>query len=351
MRIVVVDDSAFMRRAITQMLTSDPEIQVVFAARNGKEGVDAVKRLQPDLVTMDIEMPEMDGLSALQIIMRECPTHVIMLSSLTTEGSHAALRAMSLGAADFLAKDTSQISLSINNIQTELLAKVRALGGSRRPVKPAAAVSAGDAIPKLKAAQFDAICIGSSTGGPPVLETIVRAIPESLAVPVIIAQHMPAVFTLSMSERLNQISKVPVVHINDGMVVERRRIHICPGAKHTHIERFGLGRWRLKVNDEPTTAPYRPSVDALLMSAAAAMGSRVLGIVLTGMGNDGFEGGRILHARGGTLIAQNQESCVVYGMPKGITENALVVASLPPEKIAHTIAMLAGSPGASRASA
>jgi two-component system chemotaxis response regulator CheB len=354
MRVVVVDDSAFMRRAITQMLASDPDIQVVASARNGREGVDAVKQFKPDVVTMDIEMPEMDGLTALQTIMRDCPTHVIMLSSLTTEGSHAALRAMSLGAADFLAKDTSQISLSITNIQSELLAKVRALGGSvrhRKPVAVAAPQFALDAVPKLKAASFDVICIGSSTGGPPVLETIIRAVPATLRLPVVIAQHMPAVFTASMSERLHQISAIPVVHVADNMPLERGRVHICPGAKHTHIERIGLGRWKLRVNDEPASAPYRPSVDALFMSAASAMGSRVLGIVLTGMGNDGFEGGRLLHARGATLIAQNSDSCVVYGMPKGITENALVVASLTPDKIAQTIASLAESPGASKASA
>jgi two-component system chemotaxis response regulator CheB len=345
MRVIVVDDSAFMRRAIKQMLESAGDIEVIGVACNGKEGLAMVQKMRPDVVTLDIEMPEMDGLTALSRIMRDCPTSVLMLSSLTTEGSRAALRALALGAADVLAKDTSQISLSITNIQEDLIARVRALGSRRRVPRPPVASSSAPPThteaPTFRPGQFDVICIGSSTGGPPVLEAILTALPESLAIPVVVAQHMPAIFTASLAERLGPMCKLRVLHVTDRMPLERRTIYISPGGKHTHIKKVGLARWELAVNDDPVTAIYRPSVDALLSSAAVAMGARAIGVVLTGMGNDGFEGGKQLHARGGVVLGQNEETCVVYGMPKALTENAIVAASLPPEKIAKSLSTLA----------
>lgn len=348
MRVLVVDDSAFMRRALSQMLATAEDVQVVGAARNGREGLEMARQLKPDVITLDIEMPEMDGLTALQHIMQECPTQVLMLSSLTTEGSHAALRALSLGAADVLAKDASQISLSITKMQAELVSRVRALGSAKahrfRSVKAIAGTGPAHAVPVFRPGQFDVVCIGSSTGGPPVLETILGALPEGVQTPIVVAQHMPAVFTKSMSQRLDDLCAVRVLHIEDGMPLDRRAIYIAPGGKHTHIDRVGLARWRFRVDDEPAHAIYRPGVDALFESAANAVGGRVLGIVLTGMGNDGLIGGQILHKRGATLLAQNADSCVVYGMPKGITEQGLVAASLPPERIAQALKTLAMAP-------
>lgn len=351
MKVLVVDDSAFMRRALTQMLSTSPDIEIVGTGRNGREGLEMAGRLRPDVVTLDIEMPEMDGLTALQHIMHDCPTQVLMLSSLTTEGSHAALRALSLGAADVLAKDASQISLSITNMQAELVSRVRALGLSRSqrfrafvPPPPGPAQQ----VPVFRPGQFDMVCIGSSTGGPPVLEKILGVLPDSINVPIVVAQHMPAVFTLSMSQRLDQICALKVKHGEDGMPLERRTIYIAPGGKHCHIERAGLAKWVMRINDLPVEALYRPSVDALFESAASAIGARVLGIVLTGMGNDGMLGGQLLHKKGATLLAQSAQTCVVYGMPKGITEQGLVAASLSPEKIAQTMQSLALNPSGSK---
>jgi two-component system chemotaxis response regulator CheB len=349
MRVVVIDDSAFMRRAITRMLTSAPDVEVIGAARNGREGVEMVQRLRPDVVTLDIEMPEMDGLTALSRIMRDCPTQVIMLSSLTTEGSHAALRALSLGAADVLAKDTSQVSLSIGKIQDELIARVRALGArsKRSPVRPTNVPTAQ--VPVFKPGRFDCICIGSSTGGPPVLETILAKLPSTLSTPIVVAQHMPAVFTRSMAQRLDELCQLPVKHAEDGMSLERHHIYIAPGGQNIHIHKVGVVRWELRVNNEPASAIYRPSVDALFTSAADAMQSRVLAIVLTGIGADGLAGGRILHDKGATLIAQSEETCVVYGMPKAVTQAALPVACLPPCDIAKSIMTLAAKVNTSAA--
>ena len=345
MRVLVVDDSAFMRKAITQMLRSDPRIEVVGVARNGREALDAVRTHEPDVVTLDVEMPEMDGLTALRLIKRESRARVIMLSSLTTEGSHAALRAMNIGADDVMAKDTSQVSLSITRIQDELVARVRALAsaphGMRHARRPADAPDT--APPVFDASMFDLICIGSSTGGPPVLETLARALPPTLRTPVVIAQHMPAVFTASMAERLDGMCALPVRHVDDGMPVDRSTVYVAPGGRHTHIRRVGFRAWRFGVTDQPRDALYRPSVDALLGSAAETVGARTLAVILTGMGADGFEGAKRLHALGGHIIAQSAETCVVYGMPKAVTENGLAGASLDPPRIGAVLASAARS--------
>ncbi len=346
MKVLVVDDSAFMRRAMKEMLSSDPTIEVVGTAHNGKEGWEMAKRLNPDVITMDIEMPEMDGLTALRRIMRDCPTHIVMVSSLTTEGSHVALQALKLGAADVLAKDSSQISLSITNIKNELLTKVRALARTK-PKRTAAASSdqphTHSSPPVFRPGQFEVVCIGSSTGGPPVLETILTGLPASTNTPIIVAQHMPEVFTKSMSERLQEACQMRVRHAENHMPIEPSTIYIARGGLNIHISKRSAGRFELLVNDEPEGTIYKPSVDALFHSAAKHTGSRTLGVVLTGIGNDGLEGARPLHARGGVILAQSEETCVVYGMPKAVTENALIAASLSPDQIAQSLQSLAGS--------
>lgn len=344
-RVLVVDDSAFMRRAISQMLKSDPEIEVVGTGVNGREAVELVKEHRPDVLTLDIEMPEMDGLTALRTIMRECPTKVLMLSSLTTEGSHAALTALKYGAADFLAKDSSNFSLQITKIQEDLLTKVRALAKTRfvpgaRRAAPRPGAAAGR-MPAYRSGQFDLVCIGSSTGGPPVLETVLTSLPPSLSTPIVIAQHMPVVFTRSMADRLAKLCRLDVVHAEDRMVVRPRTVYIAPGALNTHIQRVGPGQLVLRVNDLPQGCLYRPSVNALLSSAAEHTGRRTLAVVLTGIGEDGLKGARELHAKGGTILAQSEETSVVYGMPRAVTEAGLVSGSLDPVQLSKTLRSLA----------
>ncbi|MDY7107442.1 MAG: CheB methylesterase domain-containing protein [Planctomycetota bacterium] len=191
------------------------------------------------------------------------------------------------------------------------------------------------------------ICIGSSTGGPPVLETILAALPENLSTPMVIAQHMPGVFTASMAKRLAQMCNLPVHHAADQMPLQRRAVCVAEGGKQIHIKRLGPARWELLINDDPPDAPYRPCVDVLFRSAAEAIGPCVPSIVLTGMGNDGLEGGRVLPDAGAVLLARNEESCVVYGMPKAVTEQALTAASLPLDQIAQSIRSLTGDARAS----
>ncbi|QQE13600.1 chemotaxis response regulator protein-glutamate methylesterase [Planctomycetota bacterium] len=366
-KVLVVDDSAFMRRAITSMFEGERDIEVLKAARNGREAVELAKEHQPDVITLDIEMPEMDGLTALRRIMRQDPTNVIMISSLTTEGSVASLQALRLGAADVIAKDHSTFSTSIHNIKGQLLALVRALAKSNKHkklsakslTKTSANISSARAklaaamtdntdisnlplkIPNYKPNQFDMICIGSSTGGPPALEAILTQIPDNFDTPIVVAQHMPRLFTESMSARLNDICKIPVIHIDNHMRVEPGKIYIAPGAKHTHIRKAGLGKWKFEVSDEPKSAVYKPSVDALFESASESVGTKTLAVVLTGIGEDGKIGATQLHSKKASIIAQYPDSCVVYGMPKAVTNAKLIEASLSPENIGQCIANLA----------
>ncbi|MEX1090684.1 MAG: chemotaxis-specific protein-glutamate methyltransferase CheB [Phycisphaeraceae bacterium] len=345
MRVLIVDDSAFMRRAISQMLSEAPDIQVVGTARNGQEGVEMADRLEPDVITMDVEMPVMDGLTALRHIVRKSSARVLMLSSLTVEDSRVALQALRLGAADVMAKDMSQVSLSITNIKQDLITRVRALGAARprklATTTPTRPPPGGDEPPVFRPGQFDLICIASSTGGPPVLEEILSALPATLVAPVVVAQHMPELFTRSMAQRLGEICRLRVHHVADRMPMERQGIYICPGGAHTHVHKVGLAKFELRVSADPVEAVYRPSADVLIGTAAAAAGSRVLAIVLTGIGEDGLRGCRALHEQHGVILAQDQESCVVYGMPKAVTQSALATASLAPAAIARSLCTLA----------
>ena len=342
-RVLIVDDSAFMRNAIRAMLTSDGGIEVIGVGRNGKDAIELNERLRPDVITMDIEMPEMDGLTALDRIMRSNPANVLMLSSLTTKGSKAAMKALSLGAADVLAKDGSQFSLTIESIKADLLERVKALGASKRhrrppPGTPTTPPQALHTLPSFCARSVDLVAIGSSTGGPAALEAILTAIPAEFPVPIVVAQHMPAMFTESMSQRLADVCKLAVVHVAEREPLLPGRIHIAKGGLHLHV-RKSISRFEAIMSNEPKAAIYKPSVDTLLATTALATGARCLGVVMTGIGQDGLVGARELRNRGGTLWAQDEASCVVYGMPKAVTEAGLAQACLSPASIGRALAL------------
>jgi len=340
---LIVDDSAFMRRAISRVLDADPGITVVGTARNGQQSVELAKSLKPDVVTMDVEMPVMDGLTALKVIMHECPTHVIMVSSLTTEGSDAALNAMKLGAVDVFAKDSPSVTSDIVSMQKDLVARVKALGGSRRFKQRPAQLGTSCAVsmaPRFVKGQFDLVCIGSSTGGPPVLEEIVCGCPGELSIPVIVAQHMPTVFTASMAKRLDRLAGLHVVHGEHRMELQGGTVYIAPGGQHTHVERSAGNNLTLKMSDKPDDASYRPSVDVLFSTSTLAVNGRALGIILTGMGSDGARGAQELVKAGGVVLTQSEETCVVYGMPKAVDQAGVSKASLPPARIVESLRTL-----------
>ncbi|MEO1235364.1 MAG: chemotaxis response regulator protein-glutamate methylesterase [Planctomycetota bacterium] len=345
MRILITDDSVFMRSAIGHALAEQPDFEIVGKARNGAEAVELAKELRPDVVTMDIEMPEMDGLTALRRIMREAPTKVLMCSTLTTEGSMQSLQALRLGAADVLPKCTDPNPETKRRFLDDLIRRVRGLGQSSRrdaeeTKEPPNRNAAPAELPAYRADQFEMLCIASSTGGPPVLETLLAKLPADLPLPVVVAQHMPRVFTESMAKRLDDLCPLPVVHAEHRTALEPGHVYVAPGSQHAHIERASLAKRRLKVNDEPKEALYMPSADALFSSAARVCGRRVLAVILTGIGDDGLAGAKQLHAAGAPVLAQSKASCVVYGMPRAVVEAGYAAAALDPDAIAAVFSRL-----------
>lgn len=355
MRVLIIDDSAFIRKALTQFLSNDPEFEIVGIARNGQDGLEKAKTLRPDVITLDVEMPVMDGMQTLARIMEECRVckpAVLMCSTKTVAGCQVTLEAMRLGAADFITKDIEATVLGSEAFQQELIGKLKAIGERvirRRvgaaPLTPASTpISTAPSSINLAGKPFDLLVIGSSTGGPPVLETILTSLPADFPMPVVVAQHMPLIFTQSMAERFGARCKLQVIHANEGDVVRRGQIAIAPGGKHlrVHAERASRGGGlRVEVSDQPLTALYKPSVNELFRSAAAATGAKTLGVVLTGMGDDGMLGAIDLHRVGGTVLAQDANSCVVYGMPKAVVQAGVAAAALSPLAIVQTLRTVA----------
>jgi len=369
-RILVVDDSAFMRKAIPLLMAGEPDLEVVGTARDGQDALQKVTELQPDAVTLDLEMPVMDGMAALARIMAMPPPRPVVLvcSTLTSAGSHAALKAMRLGAFDFICKDPGAIGSGAAAFKVELLTKLRgALHGkplrqTTRPAgpgrttppvssashKPAPVASPAKQAPasyQLPTRSFDLVVIGSSTGGPPVLEEILSVLPADFPAPIVIAQHMPPLFTRSLADRMDEACTISVVHAAEGsMPLVPGTAYVALGGKHAVVRRVGA-RLTVEVTAEPTSALYKPSVDVLFASAATAVGQRVLGIVLTGMGCDGMLGAQRLHSQGALILAQAAETCAVYGMPKAVYDAGLTAAMLTPAQVGAALARL-GSPAA-----
>jgi len=357
-RILIVDDSAFMRKALSMMLESDPMIKVIGTARNGEEGVAKVKQLKPDLVTMDVEMPRMDGLTALRQIMASEPVPVMMVSSITTDGASATLDALDLGAVDFIPKQMSYVSLDIVKIKDDLIAKIKNIVSRKhilmarfrqRRIRhkdysghPASATAVAAVPPPAprhpgkKSHHVGIIAVGSSTGGPPALQMMITALPRNLPVGVLIAQHMPPTFTKSLAERLDGLSKVSVKEAADGDPIEPGCVLIAPGGRHMTVRRYG-GRARVIVSEEPADTLYKPCVDVMMNSIADGYKAGVLGVMLTGMGSNGVDGARNIKGQGGIMLAQSEESCVVYGMPRAVVDANLADLVLPIDHMAAEI--------------
>jgi two-component system chemotaxis response regulator CheB len=344
-RMLVVDDSAFMRKALTMMLESDPGIKVIGTARDGQEGIEKVRLLKPDLVTLDIEMPRMDGLTALREIMDKTPVPVMMVSSISTEGAQATLDALELGAVDFIPKQMSYVSLDIVKIQAELIAKIKNIARRRHhlmarfrqrrfarigqgqtsaaPQATSTMVSYHPGKPVRKHSHnVSIIAIGTSTGGPPALQAVVPRLPRNLPVGVIVAQHMPPAFTKSLAERLDGMSQVTVREAADGDKIEPGLVLVAPGGRHLTVRKRGAVSYAV-VSDQPSDTLYKPCVDVMMNSVAKEHGRSSLGVIMTGMGNNGVVGIRSVKQQGGVVIAQDEASCIVYGMPRAIIEAKL----------------------------
>lgn len=342
---VVVDDSAFMRKSISIMLESDKDIKVIGIARDGEEGYNLVKSLRPDIVTLDIEMPKMDGLTALQKIMHDCPTSVIMLSSLTTEGADVTIKALEYGAVDFIPKELSYVNVNIIKIKDDLINKVKEIvkqRGLQERLKRIHKISAGlsqtkdkseTVVPSTKELPkigYQAIALGISTGGPFSLQKVIPKISKNINVPIFIVQHMPPKFTKSLADRLNALSEIEVKEAEDNELVRKGVVYIAPGGFHMTVAKNGTSREVIQISKEPRNMLHCPSVDVMVESVVNVYGKYALGVIMTGMGKDGSEGIKKLKEIGGYCIAQNEISCVVYGMPKAIVDGgyADVVAPL-----------------------
>jgi two-component system chemotaxis response regulator CheB len=349
--VIIVDDSAFMRKSLQMMLESDPGIKVIATANNGKDGVEKIKSLRPDLVTMDIEMPVMDGLTALKIIMKENPLPVLMVSSLTTDGATATLEALDAGAVDFIPKQLSFVSLDIVRIKEDLISKVKSIVHSKglqfrlERIRGSVARSMAGGIAATPAPKrtkplnrpsrtdFRAVVLGISTGGPFALMKTIPSIPGDFPIGILVVQHMPPNFTHSLAERLNSLSKLNVVEAADGDRIEPGRVLIAPGGKHLHIVKNGIVM-SVRVSAEPANTLYRPSADVMFKSAVESYGAPLLGVIMTGMGRDGCEGLKLLKQKGGYVIAQNEDTCIVYGMPKaavdeGVADEVVALEEIP----------------------
>lgn len=328
-RVLVVDDSGFFRRRIVEILEGDSKLEVVGTAANGQEAIRQVMSLKPDVVTMDIEMPVMDGITAVKRIMSLRPTAVLMFSSLTYEGAQATLDALEAGALDFLPKRFDEFSRDKEEAKRTLRNRVRAIGleGVRMqqapatrpvPVKPAVAPAGPRPQPAARRGDFRIVAIGSSTGGPVALQTVLKGLPADFPVPILLIQHMPATFTPAFAERLNQQCRIRVKEAEDGEMLRAGTAYLAPGGRQMGVEAQGP-RVCLRIYDDPAQH-YRPSVDLAFYSLARAYRGKTLALVLTGMGADGREGARALKQGGSTVWAQDEQSCVIYGMPGAVVE-------------------------------
>ena len=343
--VVVIDDSAFMRKSISMMLESDPGIKVVATARDGQDGINKIREFRPDIATLDVEMPVLDGLSALRVIMKEMPLPVIMISSLTSEGAQATLDALHIGAVDFIPKDLSYVSVDIKKIREELIAKVRSIvrsrarrlrseaGLAKTPPRPAAG-HAGKTwnVPAGAGSRLKAAVLGISTGGPFALLQAIPKLPADYPLGIAIVQHMPPRFTKSLADRLDGLSALRVREAEDGDLLEPGVVLIAPGGLHMTFRRKGADVAAC-ISAEPAGTLYRPSADIMISSAVEAFNAPLLGIIMTGMGKDGLEGLRRLKAKGGVVFAQEEDSCVVYGMPRAAVEDGIADAILPLDSI------------------
>ena len=321
-KVLVVDDSPFMRKVISSLIERDTSFEIVGIARTGLEAIEKVKLLRPHVVTLDITMPEMDGLTALKRIMKECPTPVVMVSSLTDDGASATIEALEHGAVDCILKtnianeklDPQVHSHFISVLKSASSAKLSPSTSVITPSKPSTSKS-------LPTSKIQLLCIGSSTGGPAALQAILPQLPRNFPIPVIVAQHMPPGFTKPFADRFNNLCALTVKEAEDGELVKTGFIYICPSGFQTVVRQTPDGVILKIENNTKHKALYEPSVDVTLSSLTSVYKSALFSVILTGMGSDGAAGCKLLKKMGGHVAVESEDSCVVYGMPRSVFEN------------------------------
>jgi two-component system chemotaxis response regulator CheB len=331
-RVLVVDDSAFARKVIREALEAEGHIEVIGIARNGLDALEKIEELRPDVITLDLNMPFLDGLGVLRALRRPDAPRVLLVSASAAD-SELAMEALQAGAVDLVHKPTAIASARLYDVGGDLVEKVTAAAIARAPRSFSPAAASPDSAPRATTARATRlVVIGTSTGGPQALNRLVPALPPRFPVPVAVALHIPPGYTHALAHRLGTRSAARVVEARDGLELEPGMVVIAPGGLHLRIRNHGR-RMYAHLDLAPLTAPHHPSVDVLFSSAASAAGSGVLGIVLTGMGDDGLAGARAIRAVGGRILTESEESCVIYGMPRAVQEAGLADAEAPLDRM------------------
>ena len=372
-RVLIADDSAFMRKVLSDLFNSQSDFQVVGTAVNGQDAIEKVKKFQPDVLTLDVIMPVMDGLNALAVIMEQCPVPVVMVSSTTQKGTNETIRALALGAVDFVSKAGGAIS-KIDTIKDEILAKCRLAAKAHarknfaaskplvykpKPSEPPTTrrievkrrtglvlgqkptITRVPTTPEpvkkiIPGTGKRLVAIGTSTGGPQALQAVITRLPGNLPCGVVVVQHMPAGFTKSLADRLNSISEIAVKEAENDEIIQPGQVYIAPGNYHLRIVPAIGGERKIMLSQEPPVGNHRPAVN-VMFDSAARFGRDLVSVIMTGMGADGCEGMKKIKATGGYSIAQDEDSCVVYGMPKAVVDAGLADEVRPLNKIAEAI--------------
>ncbi|WP_440903906.1 protein-glutamate methylesterase/protein-glutamine glutaminase [Catenovulum sp. SX2] len=374
-RVLVVDDSSFFRRRVSEIIDQDPDLTVVDTALNGKDALEKAMKLKPDVITMDVEMPVMDGISSVREIMKKYPTPILMFSSLTHDGAQATLDALEAGALDFLPKKFEDIARNKDEAVNLLQTRIKQISKRRISMRMAALKSAGtnrfatrsqiasrvekketavpeqstraqlEAIqskrravsPTKNAGSYKMLAIGTSTGGPVALQTILTKLPKNFPTPILLIQHMPAAFTSAFAARLDSMCEISVKEAQNGDVLKAGCAYLAPGGKQMMVDGVGSGARILIKEDNSDRLTYKPSVDVTFASVGKAYKGQVLALILTGMGADGRDGAKFLQQQGATIWAQDEESCVVYGMPQAVASAGISSESIALNQMADRI--------------
>ena len=348
-KVLVVDDSFFMRRLLREIINEDAQIEVIGEARDGVDAVEMAARLKPDVITMDYNMPKMNGPQAIyKILDGDGPLPaIIMVSAFTQEGAEETLKSLRAGAVDFIPKPSGELSLDIDKVADVIISKIKEASRAKIQKRnvPLEIVTKKESSIDEHNAAVKAVVIGASTGGPPVLEEIVRQLPVDLSFSILVVQHMPRYFTQTFAKRLNKISRIHVKEAVEGEVIRNGVVYIAPGDTHMELKRLenpqGPGVERtVHLNDEPLEEGLRPSINALMGSVAHAYASQAVGVILTGMGDDGKEGMRAIKAVLGRTIVQDPDTAVIESMPKAVINEGLADEILTPDKITKEIIKL-----------
>ncbi len=348
LRVLVVDDSAFMRKIISNLINEAPGLEAVGTARDGQDALAKVREFKPDVITLDVEMPRMDGLTFLKRLMADHPIPVVMLSSLTQKNAQTTIQALSLGAVDFVAKPSGTISLDIRKVGDELVRKLKAAakvntdnllqGTAGQGRRPPARVKDQEQVVVPGSTASRVVVIGASTGGPGALQVVIPSLPGSLAAGVLVVQHMPPGFTRSLAERLDSVSALRVKEAQRGDPIREGSVLVAPGGHHLVVTPDRT----VTLEDSPPVHGVRPAVDVTLKSAVRVYGGQILGVILTGMGFDGAQGVAQVRRAGGKSIAQDEATCVVYGMPRAVVEMGNADRVLPLDEIGQQITRMVG---------